>query len=98
MPMMIPNTINRQPRTMRSRRIRKNLNLRALRIDRIPSQMLSTNPIMASMIATWTAACMSNERDSKSNGRFTAIEGIRLLPGYVTIQCLQFPPEHDLRR
>lgn len=56
MPMMIPKAINRQPRTMRSRLMRKNLKLRALRIDRMPNQMLSTNPITARMMATWTAA------------------------------------------
>ena len=97
-PKVMPKAISRQPRTMRSRLIRKNLNERAFLIDRIPSQRLSTNPIIASTIAAWTAAWISKDTESKSKGRFTVIQWVQLLPGCITNQCLQFPLELDLHR
>jgi len=49
----------RQPRTMRSRRIRKNLSVRALRMERMPAQMLKIMPAMARTVAVCTAVWTS---------------------------------------
>lgn len=71
------NMINLQPRTMRSRLMRKKRRVRAFRIARIPSHRLSTSPRTARTMAAWTAAWISNERESKSKGRFTISEQVR---------------------
>jgi hypothetical protein len=55
-PKKIAKKSRRQPRTMLSLRIRKKRKFLAVRIDRIPNQALSNNPMIARTIATWTAA------------------------------------------
>lgn len=56
MPSTRAENINRQPRTMLSRRMRKKRRVRAFRIALIPNHMHSTSPMTASAMATWTAA------------------------------------------
>ena len=69
--------INRHPRTMLSRRIRKKRRFLAFRIARMPSQMQSTSPTRDSAIATWTAACISRESESSEKGSSTFNERVR---------------------
>ncbi len=54
----------RQPRTMRSRRMRKNGRLRAERIDLIPRQTARIIKMIRMTRAVWMAVRMSSEKES----------------------------------